>query len=108
MRVPENTRLKIDRDMHRYIRHYNLWDCLSESESDKSSSEWNVGVIKKDNHIAGFVGQSTKKSLIDGLIFGVQDVEKGTVVYLADNPLFRSFWESGKMLFSNAVFMVGH
>lgn len=68
---------------------------------------WNVGVLKRDNYVAGFVGQSTKKKLVDGLIFGVQDIGSGTIVYLADNPLFRSFWESGKLLFSNAVFMVG-
>jgi len=24
-----------------------------------------------------------------------------------DDPIFRSFWENGKLLFSNAVFMVG-
>jgi hypothetical protein len=29
------------------------------------------------------------------------------VVYLGDNPLFRAFWQSGKLLFSNAVFLVG-
>ena len=28
-------------------------------------------------------------------------------IYLVDDPLFRSFWQSGKLLFSNAVFMVG-
>jgi hypothetical protein len=37
----------------------------------------------------------------------VQDVGRGAVVYLVDNPLFRGFWQSGKRLFSNAVFLVG-
>jgi hypothetical protein len=32
---------------------------------------------------------------------------RGSVVYMVDDPLFRSFWENGKLLFSNAVFMVG-
>jgi Zinc carboxypeptidase. len=68
---------------------------------------WNVGVLKKDNQVAGFVGSKLKDKLKDGLIFGVQDMGRGTVVYLADNPLFRSFWENGKLLFSNAVFLVG-
>ncbi|HYK76910.1 MAG TPA: M14 family metallopeptidase [Daejeonella sp.] len=68
---------------------------------------WNVGVLKKNNYITGFVGVNTRKSLADGLIFGVQDMGRGSVVYLNDDPLFRSFWESGKLLFSNAVFMVG-
>jgi hypothetical protein len=68
---------------------------------------WNVGVIKKDNQVAGFVGSKLKDKLKDGLLFGVQDMGEGYVIYLADDPLFRSFWENGKLLFSNAVFMVG-
>ncbi|MBN9297826.1 MAG: zinc carboxypeptidase [Filimonas sp.] len=68
---------------------------------------WNVGVIKKENYIAGFVGSKLKPKLQDGLVFGVQDMGRGTVVYLADDPLFRLFWEGGKLMFSNAVFLVG-
>jgi hypothetical protein len=47
------------------------------------------------------------KKLQDGLLFGTQNIGNGTVTYLADNVLFRSFWESGKLMFSNAVFFVG-
>ena len=68
---------------------------------------WNVGVIKKDNYVSGFTGNKAKARLKDGLIFGVQDLGRGKVVYLADDPLFRSFWENGKLLFCNAVFLVG-
>ncbi len=68
---------------------------------------WNVGVIKKNNQIAGFTGSVAKQKLSDGLLLGVQDFGRGQIVYMVDNPLFRSFWENGKMLFANAVFMVG-
>jgi len=68
---------------------------------------WNVGVIKKDNYVSGFTGNKAKEKLKDGLIFGVQEMGRGEVVYLADDPLFRSFWENGKLLFCNAVFLVG-
>lgn len=68
---------------------------------------WNVGVIKKDNWVTGFVGAKLKKRLNDGLVFGVQDLGKGNIVYLADNVLFRNFWQNGKLLFSNALFLVG-
>ncbi len=68
---------------------------------------WNVGVIKKDNYVSGFTGTKAKERLRDGLIFGVQDLGRGRVVYMADDPLFRSFWENGKLLFCNAVFLVG-
>jgi hypothetical protein len=69
--------------------------------------DWNVGTIKKDAYQAGFVGQKTKAKLSEGMLLGVQSAGRGSVVYMADDPLFRSFWENGKLLFSNAVFMVG-
>ncbi|MER3498468.1 MAG: zinc carboxypeptidase [Chitinophagaceae bacterium] len=68
---------------------------------------WNVGVIKKDEPVAGFVGYRLKPKLKDGLLFGVQNMGSGTITYFADDVLFRDFWENGKMLFANAVFMVG-
>jgi Zinc carboxypeptidase len=68
---------------------------------------WNVGVIKKENQIAGFVGAKLKSKLKDGLLFGVQDMGRGAISYLADNVMFRSFWENGKLMFCNAVFLVG-
>lgn len=68
---------------------------------------WNAGVIKKENQLAGFVGHKLSPKLKDGLLFGVQDIGNGAVVYLADNVLFRNFWENGKLMFCNAVFMVG-
>ncbi|MEO5995085.1 MAG: M14 family metallopeptidase [Chitinophagaceae bacterium] len=68
---------------------------------------WNVGILKKDNYISGFLGSKAQEKLKDGLLFGVQDMGRGSVVYLADDVLFRNFWENGKLLFCNAVFMVG-
>jgi hypothetical protein len=68
---------------------------------------WNVGTVKKNAYVEGFVGQKAKGKIKDGLLFGVQALGRGSVVYLVDDPLFRSFWQNGKLLFSNAVFMVG-
>jgi hypothetical protein len=70
-------------------------------------SGWNVGVIKKDNYVAGFAGNKVKSHIKDAMIFGVQDMGSGSVIYLTDNPLFRQFWQNGKLLFCNAVFLVG-
>ncbi|MDB5191656.1 MAG: family carboxypeptidase [Segetibacter sp.] len=67
---------------------------------------WNVGVIKKNNLVSGFAGSTVKSKLVDGVVFGVQPMGAGSVVYLVDNPLFRQFWENGKLLFANAVFLV--
>ena len=69
---------------------------------------WNVGILKgKQKPLIGFAGVKINKQLENTLVFGVEDKGKGQVVYMTDNPLFRSFWESGKMIFSNAVFIVG-
>ena len=68
---------------------------------------WNVGVIKKDSYVTGFVGHTLKEKIKEGVSIGVQDLGRGSIVYLADNPIFRCFWENGKMLFTNAVFLVG-
>ncbi|MEP7142365.1 MAG: M14 family metallopeptidase [Ferruginibacter sp.] len=68
---------------------------------------WNVGIIKKDSYTSGFVGNTLKEKIKEGVSMGVQDYGKGIVVYLADNPIFRCFWENGKLLFTNAVFLVG-
>ena len=69
---------------------------------------WNVGIIKGDaKPIQGFAGHRVNKKLNNSLVLGVEEKGQGNIVYLVDNPLFRSFWESGKLLFSNAVFMVG-
>jgi hypothetical protein len=68
---------------------------------------WNVGVIKKDSYVSGFAGTQVKSQLKDGLVFGVVNIGTGNVIFLTDDPLFRQFWEGGKMLFYNAVFMLG-
>ena len=67
---------------------------------------WNVGVIKKDQQVSGFVGSRAKEKITDGTVLAVQGMGNGTVVYFTDDPVFRSFWENGKMLLANAVFLV--
>ena len=81
-------------------RDNNVYDFIKEAG-------WNAGVIKKDNQVAGFVGYKLKNKLKDGLLFGVQDMGRGSISYLSDNVLFRNFWENGKLMFCNAVFLVG-
>ena len=68
---------------------------------------WNAGVLKKENQVSGYVGYKLNPKLKDGLLFGVQELGGGTVTYLTDDILFRNFWENGKLMFCNAVFMVG-
>ena len=71
-------------------------------------SGWNVGTSRGNAHISGFAGHEAQNLLQDTLNFGVQQHGSGRVVYLVDNPLFRGFWENGKLLMANAVFFVGN
>jgi len=68
---------------------------------------WNVGVIKQSAYTSGFVGSKLKPSLKNGLIIGATQYGRGDVVFFADDVLFRLFWQNGKLMFSNAVFLVG-
>ena len=77
----------------------NLFEFLKEG--------WNVGVLKKDLHVSGFVGSKVKEKIKDGTVIGVVPMGNGSLIFFADDPIFRSFWENGKQLFSNAVFLVG-
>lgn len=69
---------------------------------------WNVGVVKSGTPRSGFVGANVKKVLQQSLSFGVQDMGRGHVVYMIDNPFFRGFWHNGKLLVGNAVFFLGN
>ncbi|MBG50251.1 MAG: zinc carboxypeptidase [Pseudozobellia sp.] len=56
--------------------------------------------------IAGFAGSEAQKKIGETLVFGSEKQGKGTVVYMVDNPLFRGFWQNGKLFFANALFMI--
>ena len=68
---------------------------------------WNTGIIKSEKQMAGFVGAKLAKNLNNGVLFAVQDLGRGNIIYLTDDVLFRRFWENGKQIFFNAVFLVG-
>jgi hypothetical protein len=74
---------------------------------EPSNDNWNVGVVKKDSYLTGFAGVKAKAAIQEGVVVGVKEIGAGKFIYLADDPIFRNFWESGKLLLSNAVFLNG-
>jgi len=54
------------------------------------------------------VGHKAFEKVDRTLAFGVQNMGSGRIVYLIDDPLFRGFWYSGRMLMGNAIFQVGN
>lgn len=51
----------------------------------------------------GFIGSRFKPLLKRSPLAVVQSIGNGEAVFLMDNPLYRAFWEQGKMLFANAL-----
>ena len=65
----------------------------------------NVGILSDDvDPISGFAGARANAQLRESLSFGVHDMGRGHVIYLADNVLFRAFWKDGHKFFANAIF----
>jgi hypothetical protein len=67
---------------------------------------WNAGMLRPNSFVAGLAGKNVKSRLNEGMLYGVQSAGKGKIIYLGTNVLFRSFWENGKQIMANAVFMV--
>jgi hypothetical protein len=72
-----------------------------------STDTWAAGALMTAAPVSGFMGRQARQRVNGSVVFGTQKLGDGRVVYLVDNPLFRGFWYSGHVLFSNAVFMVG-
>ena len=81
---------------------------LGSTAYDYLDNGWNVGVAKSSEPRSGFVGSKAKAALENSLSYGVQNMGRGHVVYMIDDPFFRGFWHNGKLLVGNAVFFLGN
>lgn len=55
-------------------------------------------------NVSGFAGYKALKNVPNSLLFGIENKGRGKIIYMIDNPLFRGFWENGKLFIANAVF----
>ena len=79
----------------------------SSSTYEKLKRGFNVGKIDDDeNSTIGFVGDNIKHNFKNSLVFGHERIGRGNVIYFADNILFRSFWENGKLFLVNSIFYI--
>ena len=70
--------------------------------------EWNVGTITDPSSlVSGFAGYQILEKQQNALVFGVEEMGSGAIIYMVDNPLFRAFWYNGKLLIANSIFFVG-
>ncbi len=62
-------------------------------------------IYLEDNYQSyGFIGSRVKPQLKQTPIVVIQQMDEGEAVFFVDNPLFRSFWQQGKVIFANALF----
>ncbi|MDA8768652.1 M14 family metallopeptidase [Winogradskyella sp.] len=81
---------------------------IGSSTYDILDRGYNVGYITYTNVFSGFAGQNALKNLEKTLVFGEERMGKGSFIYMVDNPLFRSFWENGKLFLVNSIFFVNN
>ncbi len=81
---------------------------MTDAVYEHLGSGWNTGTLKTKPKVAGYIGYKLLPKLNDGVLFGVQEVGNGNIVFMADDVLFRSFWQNGKLMFANSVFLVGN
>ena len=63
-------------------------------------------LAKNATAVNGFVGARVKAQQSEAHIAGSVPYGRGTIVYFIDNPLFRGFWESGKLMVANSIYFV--
>jgi len=70
---------------------------------------YNVGYIKDSPvSVSGFSGSKAKAKLENSIVFGEARMGRGSVIYIVDDVLFRSFWENGKLFLVNSIFFVNN
>lgn len=68
---------------------------------------YNVGYFNKETkNVSGYAGSKAVKEVPESLFIGEEPMGRGSIVYMVDNPLFRSFWENGKLFVANAIFLL--
>ena len=65
---------------------------------------YNVVRLEDNTVYSGFAGSKSIGNLKKSLIFGEENYGRGSIIYMVDNPLFRGFWDNGKLFLANALF----
>jgi hypothetical protein len=63
----------------------------------------NIGYITESAPVTGFAGYKYQENIKNTLVIGSERIGRGEVVYVTDNPYFRAFWKSGRMLIGNIL-----
>jgi hypothetical protein len=69
---------------------------------------YTVSYLEDTKAVSGFAGHKAAKDIKNTLVFGEYRIDNGSMIYMVDNPMFRAFWENGKLFFANAIFLVNN
>jgi hypothetical protein len=61
----------------------------------------NIGYITDEDPVAGFAGYKFRKKVRNTGVIASENIGRGSVVYLSDDPYFRAYWKSGRVLLGN-------
>jgi hypothetical protein len=64
----------------------------------------NIGYILDKEPVSGFAGFKYKDKIKNSLVIGTEKIGSGEVIYITDDPYFRAFWKSGRVLLGNTIF----
>ena len=82
---------------------------LGSSSYSLLNGGYNVAHIgEQPTKVSGFAGSDAIKKLPNSLVFGEERLGRGSMIYMVDNVMFRSFWENGKLFLINAIFFVNN
>ncbi len=64
---------------------------------------FNIGYVTDSNPVAGFAGYKYRQKVRNTGVIASETVGKGTVVYISEDPYFRAYWKSGRVLLGNII-----
>ena len=66
----------------------------------------NIAYVLDHEPVAGFAGYKYQERIKNTLMIGAERIGRGEAVYFADNPYFRAYWKSSRLLLGN-VLLIG-
>lgn len=66
-------------------------------------SGYNIGYITGKDPVAGFAGFKFRDKIKNTIVAASETMGSGEIIYITDNPYFRAFWKSGRVLLGNTI-----
>ena len=63
----------------------------------------NIGYISDRTPVAGFAGHRYLQKIKNTGVIASETIGRGMVVYISDDPYFRAYWKSGRVLLGNIL-----